>query len=325
MKNKASPVISIVLPAYNAEKCINKMIDSILAQTFQNWELIVVDDGSTDSTKKICDSYAKRDGRIFVRSERNSGPSSARNLGMSIVNGKYLTFADADDVCEENWLKKMLNAITKYNCEMVMCNWVEIKQESAEKPKTFPYNRLVITNEELVDYMHGLAGSVWNKLFVMDIIRKNHIAFDITRKRGEDFLFVIDYLLQIDNVALVSEPLYQYINQPDTLSHIKDVGLLEMEILEAQRVSIAHASASGRKNVENRLRHYVINSHFNALIILNTKYMIKTYNSIIIKELDLYAGDMDKKQRLYLNMVHILPALFCHAWQCGYYLKNARK
>ena len=105
------PKISVIMPAYNAEKYIGSMMDSLLAQTMLDFELIVVDDGSRDGTLQLCQAAAGRDRRVVVVSQENSGPSAARNRGLEQARGTYVAFADADDLCEPRWLEKMLDEV----------------------------------------------------------------------------------------------------------------------------------------------------------------------------------------------------------------------
>lgn len=106
------PLISIIIPVYNSDKTINRCVDSILSQTFNNWELLLIDDGSTDRSGELCDEYSAKDQRIKVFHKKNGGVSSARNLGLNNVKGEWITFCDSDDFVYPNWLKNYVDNIS---------------------------------------------------------------------------------------------------------------------------------------------------------------------------------------------------------------------
>ena len=103
------PLVSIIVPVYNAEKTLNKCVDSILNQTFQDWELLLIDDGSTDRSGELCDEYANKDSRVRVFHKINEGVSSARNVGLDNAKGQWITFVDADDWIDKNMYQELYN------------------------------------------------------------------------------------------------------------------------------------------------------------------------------------------------------------------------
>lgn len=118
-----TPLISVIIPVYNVEQYLRRCLDSVVAQTYQNLEIICVDDGSVDHSGKICDQYAARDARIKVIHQENQGLSAARNRGLDAAEGEYIAFVDSDDYILEDMYKKMLDKLLDYNVDLCVCQW----------------------------------------------------------------------------------------------------------------------------------------------------------------------------------------------------------
>ena len=226
-----NPLISIIIPVYNAEKYLNQCIDSIITQTYSDWELILVDDGSTDSSGIICDEYAKNDNRIKVVHKHNGGASSARNKGLDIAEGGYIAFIDADDYVEESYLSKFVENIGK--ADLLQGGLLEVGQyENDCSIKKYKYYDLD-NNTDAVELLNVKEAGriricyVHVKLFRNDIIQDNRIRFDTGMKLSEDFCFVLDYLSCIHSVAEVTNNGYRYNRVGDTSSKYKmDVDMM---------------------------------------------------------------------------------------------------
>ena len=200
-----TPVVSIIVPVYNAEKFLNRCIDSILAQTYTDWELLLIDDGSKDASGRICDEYATKDERIRVFHKENGGVSSARNLGLDHAQGEWITFVDSDDYIEENFLKSFEGNL---DADLVVGNAVLINNE----------NRMSIIDVGLSEGLYPfpsksissiLSKSIirvpWGKLYKKECI--GSLRFDIKMKIGEDNHFVFCFLHKIKEMRiLVSSP-----------------------------------------------------------------------------------------------------------------------
>ena len=125
------PQLSVIVPIYNAEKFLMRCVNSILDQKFKDFELILIDDGSSDASPEICDEIIKNDNRIVVIHQDNAGVAAARNIGIEIATGNYIAFVDSDDFIEEEMYFSMINIAEKYNCDVVMCDCIkEYKSES---------------------------------------------------------------------------------------------------------------------------------------------------------------------------------------------------
>lgn len=192
-------MISIIVPVYNVEKYINRCVDSILAQSYVDWELILVDDGSTDNSGKICDDYAKENIKISVFHKANGGVSSARNLGITKANGDYITFIDSDDWIDSDYLEnfKLGNDLSlqgiQNGCHIVMY-----------EPKD-----IIETPGAYYLYKGYVFGPVC-KLYRRDVILRHKIYFDESLSFGEDILFVMEYLVHCASLAVTDGIGYHY-------------------------------------------------------------------------------------------------------------------
>lgn len=216
--------ISIIMPAYNCEKTIVKAIDSVIQQTYQNWELIIINDGSSDGTDKIVKKYEK-DSRIVCISKKNEGVSIARNIGINKATGKYLMFIDSDDTYHELMLEKMINHCS--NVELVCCSYDMITDDADYIKGPNLKNQLIGETQELdkaINYLHHNKSlkMLWNKMFNLSIVKENKLMMDYEFDYGEDYLFVIDYLSKIDHIAIIEDHLYHYFVHAKGLSTRQD-------------------------------------------------------------------------------------------------------
>lgn len=203
--------VSVIIPIYNAEKRIGKCLDSILNQTYNNFEIVCVNDGSTDSTENILKLYSNSDSRIIVINKKNEGASTARNVGIENSTGKYIVFVDADDTIEENMIKRLVEELIEKNTDMVLCNFYYVNHTEKIKNK-ITTDKTFISRKQFLKKFHNyyiktLINSPWNKLYVKDKISDK---FDSNLILGEDLDFNIKYLNQIEKVSIIDEYLYNY-------------------------------------------------------------------------------------------------------------------
>lgn len=211
-------MISIIVPVYKVEKYVGKCIESILAQTFRDLELILVDDGTPDNSGAICDEYAQKDSRIKVFHKENGGVSSARNYGIEKATGEWICFVDSDDWLESTYLEDfdisggqdllLQGYKKKFNKGNLKCFGFEDC-----KCETFP---------EILAYteLHYIINSPCFKLFKKQIINENNIKFDKNTSYGEDHLFVLDYLMHINSINYSYQYGYIYtVGMSDSLNH----------------------------------------------------------------------------------------------------------
>ncbi len=220
---------SVVIPVYEAEASIRRCVDSWLAQTEKNLEIILVDDGSEDKSGKICDEYAKKDQRVHVLHQKNAGVSAARNTGIEAAKGEYLLFTDSDDYVEIDYLKKMAQFRQESGADLVLCGFHHYYDgaDILKLPQVSGAFGLSDHAEQfLALYEQGFLNMPWNKLYK----RKLAGRFDISLSLGEDLLFNLEYLKRCREIAVLAEPLCYYIQeeQKTTLSSRKRQDRLEL-------------------------------------------------------------------------------------------------
>lgn len=210
--------ISVIMPVYNGEKFVEKAIKSVLNQTYKNFELIIVNDGSIDDTEKICLKYIEDDSRIKYLKIENSGPSVARNIGIEKANGNYIMFIDSDDFYMEEMIEKMLQEAKKgYDC--IICNRI-LKNENKEKKSPLE-NKIMNGKDKFMEYLqiNRLFNEPTNKMYSTKIIKENNLEFDSDFICGEDYKFNIDYFDKIKNAKFINEFLYVYVANPNSITH----------------------------------------------------------------------------------------------------------
>lgn len=228
-----SPRISIIIPIYNAEATLNKCLDSVLNQSYQNFEILLIDDGSTDGSGVICDKYALLDNRVKVFHKPNGGVSSARNKGLELASGQWIAFADADDWAYPNWLENFISAMTT-NYDMIVQGFIQntINQDRScgdEQICGFDFSGNM---EEAVKrlYQNGSLGFLWIKLFRKSVIEKFGICFHEELTFSEDYYFVMEYCAVIQKTISIKEIGYYY-NKPDWGSKYADAIFADMNLL----------------------------------------------------------------------------------------------
>lgn len=202
------PLISIIVPVYNSESTLNRCVDSILNQVFHDWELLLIDDGSTDRSGEICDQYDAKDQRINVFHKKNGGVSTARNVGLDNAKGSWVTFIDSDDFVSINFLSTFVRFQSSdlyiYGIQFINNSTIFLPPEECIKIEDVM---------ELDNLLNKLYFTVpWGKIYKNDIVQKNNIRFNINLKIGEDTDFVLKYLLYTNNIRLISKPLYHFFN-----------------------------------------------------------------------------------------------------------------
>lgn len=207
--------LSIIVPVYNAAIYLPECIESILSQTFRDFELILVDDGSTDNSGQICAEYERKDSRVRVVCQKNSGVSAARNKGIELSQGLYVAFVDADDTIEQNMYSELHANAIRYNADIVICGYHEFSKTSRDVLYSLPIEEIMdrhaVIHQLLYSDLLGqnIINSPCTKLYKKKIIHENGITFP-KRRRGEDWLFNIWYLEKCNRAIYVNKPLYNY-------------------------------------------------------------------------------------------------------------------
>lgn len=212
------PFFSIVMPAYNCEKTVGLTIESLKKQTFSDFELIIVNDGSKDNTQNVLDLYATADNRIAVMTIANGGPGNARNQGIKLAQGKYLLLIDADDEVALGTLKTYATYLNQHeNLDLIISSY-EMKimdgKEVVDTRSVEANSQQIKTHQQFLEAIYPLMNKqlmyvIWNKVFRLDIIKENNIQFP-SYKSCEDRLFNIAYFKQVNHCMVVDDVLYHY-------------------------------------------------------------------------------------------------------------------
>lgn len=238
-------MISVIVPVYNVEKYLKKCVESICNQTYQDLEIILIDDGATDNSGKICDELAKWDERIVVIHQKNAGQASARNVGLEIFKGDYLAFVDSDDTIEAYMFEMLLTIMEKSDCDIAICGH-RIVQENEKLNETFKEcQEEVLDIDELWEEIFGkLNNAVWNKLYKRELIGDNRFPVDLIH--GEDLIFNLNYLKKCIRGRVNRTPCYNYLKRENsvTTASFSEKKLMEisskdraLEIVEQNKIS----------------------------------------------------------------------------------------
>lgn len=207
-------MISIIVAVFNCRNTIKKCIQSIQAQSYQEWELLLIDDGSADGSGEICDKIAECDYRIRVYHKENGGVSSARNFGLDKSRGEYILFCDSDDFVETEWCEKLLDVFKSEKNVLPICNYYRYSEGKSlvNKYKLCDSITRFIPIQDFFSLNEPeLLGIPWNKIYMNSIIKTNEIKFRENLSLGEDLLFVLDYISHgLDGFVFINEPLYYY-------------------------------------------------------------------------------------------------------------------
>ena len=217
-----SPEITVIVPAFNAEKCISRCLDSITGQSLSSWELIIVDDGSLDKTAFIANEYTGKDSRIKVVNSSGKGVSAARNAGMELTGGKYIAFVDADDYLEPDYLKELFDRANDTNADIVQCSFSFIDEAGDKTPDANSVDRIYEDKDAILRaYFAGTHGdirdSVWAKLFKRETFAD--VRFNTGLSIYEDGYYVYQCCKKAGKVVSFGLPLYNYVQHGGSTTH----------------------------------------------------------------------------------------------------------
>lgn len=220
--------VSIIVPVYNAGKYLEECLDSIIEQTYNNLEIILVDDGSNDNSFSILSKYSHKDGRIKIVRQQRKGAAVARNLGIVIATGDYLLFLDSDDVFDLCFVEKTVKKAILFDADIVICKAVKFRNNIDNiSPfnidfKSFPLDCAFSPKEYTENIFNSFLVQAWNKLVRKEFIEKNNIFFQ-NIKRTNDLLYTCKILLHAEKIALVDDTLVYYrVGQQNNLQSNND-------------------------------------------------------------------------------------------------------
>lgn len=207
--------VSIIIPVYNAEMFLKDCVDSIINQTYEDIEILLINDGSTDKTGNMCEEYAKKDQRIVVIHKENGGVSSARNVGINKSSGNYIMFVDSDDWIENDTIHFLVNIQEKNDYDIIMFGAYHENLVLNTIQKSNCKSRILDYNSEVKKILPILIKTeqinpLWNKMYRSDIIKTNNITFEETINIAEDALFNYRFFLKINTCYILDECFYHY-------------------------------------------------------------------------------------------------------------------
>lgn len=311
-----SPLISIIVPVYNTGKYLDRCIQSVLAQTYTNWELLLIDDGSTDLSGTICDKYAAKDKRIRVFHKENRGVSSARNLGLDNAKGEWITFIDADDSVKPKYLNNLLSHVDS-DIDLVF-SYAEFHYSNGEKRRE-SYPERLITNKDFhiafTEHELNWHTSPWSKLYKAELC--NDLRFTLGMPIGEDLVFLYSYLLKCNKIFFSSDTDYCYTVDIQT-SLTKKFHNVQIEYFVYSQVIATLQQLIEEKNITN------------SLAIDKTKWIIASYTRRVLNSL--YISELSKNERLaymatlnipiytkYIGKTSLYENIYIHLLKLKYY------
>ena len=270
--------VSIIVPIYNVENYLEKCLKSIIEQTFQDIEIICVDDGSTDNSSKILNEFAQKDSRIKIIKETNQGVFAARHNGLKNATSKYILFIDSDDWIDKNLIKKTLDCIKKYNTDVVVYGAYSVRNSKLSKgmysvnkiPKK--YKEKVLTIKDYEDNLFYIPPTAWNKLYKKEFLDTHNIKFQEIRN-GEDQIFYLHTILTARNIYIIDENLYYYTkNRTGSITY------------------------SYRKTTDSPISNFYIAEHLLNALSVKEKFINQIINKYFSKTLSWF-GKCDKNFR----------------------------
>lgn len=288
-------LVSIVIPVYNAEKTLRRCIDSILCQSYNNIEIILVNDGSVDSSANICDLYTKKYKNIICINKPNKGVSNSRNVGIEHSQGKFILFVDSDDYICNNYISSLLSLYNKDNIFVIQGCRIVGDFSSVYTMKKANYMKsqygLFIEREEM--YMHG---SPYGKLYLSEIIKKNNIRFDERIHNYEDLLFFLDYIQYTEEIIVSDVANYCYCISSDGL-HAKYFTVEEELYLYRQ--------------YKEKIAKYISKDCNGKMLAYSLKILCRSAKSLLFKKGELSCKNLQKiriqldkanHSKIYLNL-----------------------
>ncbi len=216
-----NPTVSIIIPVYNAQEYLRRCVESVLGQEYTDFELILVDDGSQDSSGAICEEYAQRDPRVRVIHKENEGVSAARNLAMENARGRWLQFADSDDWVTPDATKLMVRLAEEEGCDLVISDFYRVAGERVSQKGDIEEDGALTREQFAAHMMENPAdfyyGVLWNKLYRRELIRKHRLRMNPDISWCEDFMFNLEYIRYAERFCALRAPVYYYVKRKGSL------------------------------------------------------------------------------------------------------------
>lgn len=260
-------VISVIVPVYNSAVYLDKSIQSILKQSYPNWEMILVDDGSTDGSGSICDKYAKEHANINCIHQDNCGVSVARNAGIEASSGEFLCFVDSDDLVSAEYLEHLISILKKYNCDWSLSAVGNYREFYPQQSILLDFNHLSAEDFRKLNTSYVLFGPVC-KLYKTEIIRKNQICFPQGIHYGEDLLFNFTYMEHIDSAVFwnVNDYSYEQVNDNSLSARYRKTMFEEELHLADVKISFYKKKGVYNREFERFIHDGIFDMGYNAIL-----------------------------------------------------------
>lgn len=214
--------VSVIIPVYNTENYLSSCVDSILHQEYISLEIILIDDGSTDASGRICDNYASKYDFIKAIHIQNSGPATAKNEGLKLAQGNYIALTDSDDKMEPLMLSKMVSAGYEHDADIICCNYKQVDEQGNISHLNSTNQKYVLNHEEgLIHFFSKdkIYSQCWTKLYKRKMLTDYQIDNDPGLRTDEDFIFNIKAFVHAQKTVIIDEPLYVYTHRENSLAH----------------------------------------------------------------------------------------------------------
>ncbi|MDP9956828.1 glycosyltransferase involved in cell wall biosynthesis [Epilithonimonas hungarica] len=327
-------MISIVVPIYNVQKYLARCIESLINQSFREFEIILVDDGSPDDSILICEKYAKIDDRITIIRQKNKGLSGARNTGINYAKGDYICFIDSDDKVEPDMIENYYSIIQKFNPDIIVTNiyqYLKGNNELFELRNNLQYNKLLEEDEIMYGFIKpfyggeiGIIPAAWNKCYKKSFIQENHLRFDESLKRSEDYWFNFYAFQKAKSVYPINKSFYHYYSNEGSMIRSFREGQFEQFLINRNKLIEAYDFPFEIEWVELN-NQFVRNINELILLEFNVKGFFKTLPNL--KKylsnndfLDIYRKSQRKEphvkviKRLLENNFVFLPIMIYYIW-----------
>lgn len=285
-------LISVIVPVYNCEKYLKECIDSIVGQTYRNLEIILVDDGSVDSSGIICDEYAQRDNRIKVIHKKNGGQQDARSAGIAISSGSFIGFVDSDDWIDPDmyeYLYKNIgtsdlvtSGLWRYDISGAKTKLIDALEAGIYdgQSKYFCENLIISAEDTGSGMVGGILNNVYNKLFKASIVKKCYPQVNVNIKNGEDLLFTITYILKCKKIIITHESFYHYRYDSSSMSHKKNLEYLtdlNQFYMSLDKAITGHIYEEILRDQLDRLLLYFVYTNTSSKMQMNTELCYPQY------------------------------------------------
>lgn len=235
--------VSVIIPAYNAEKTLRRCVESVTSQSFRNVEILLIDDGSQDGTPALCDLLADEDSRVRVFHKENGGVSAARNLGLAEAQGAYILFADSDDWLAPGAIASMVGVADVQESDLVIADYFRVSNGAVQSKGRIPDAGPMDAGEFLRHFTDSPSafyfGVLWNKLYRREIIAHHGLRLDAGFSWCEDLLFNMTYYTHVNSVYVLRQPVYYYVRNMDSLStqhfNLIRLGRIRLKVFVAYR------------------------------------------------------------------------------------------